>query len=94
MTLSIELTPEEEARLRDAARIAGVDVAEWARRVVTEHLPSLSPGQATRDMLRSWQEADATDDPEEIRKANAELTAFKQAMNGTRHAVGARPLYQ
>jgi predicted outer membrane protein len=93
MTLTIDLTLEEEARLQAAARSAGIDVAECARRVLTEHLPPAVPGQATRDLLRAWLEEDATDDPEEIRKAEEELARFKQAMNETRAAAGARLLY-
>ena len=94
MTLTIELTPEEEARLQAAARSAGMDVAECARRVLAEHLPSAAPGQATRDLMRAWWEEDATDDPEEFRKAEEELAEFKAAMNETRAAAGARPLYR
>ncbi len=93
MTVTIELAPEEEARLQAAARSAGIDIAECARRVLTKHLPSATPGQATRDLLRAWWEEDATDDPEEIRKAEEELAEFKQAMNETRAAAGARLLY-
>jgi hypothetical protein len=93
MTLTIELTPEEEARLQAAARKAGMEVAECARRVLTEHLPAAVPGQATRDLLRAWWEEDATDDPEELRKAEEELAEFKQAVNETRATAGARLLY-
>jgi hypothetical protein len=93
MILTIELTPEQEARLRAAAQEAGLDATECARRVLTDNLPALPPGQATRDLLRTWQEEDATDDPEEIRKAEAELTAFKQGINAARAEAGARLLY-
>jgi hypothetical protein len=93
MTVTIELTPEEEARLRAAARDAGIDTAEWARRTLTERLPLLPPGQATRELLRAWREEDATEDLDEIRRAEEELTAFKQAMNAARDEAGARRLY-
>ena len=93
MTLTLDLTPEEEARLQAAARKAGVDVAECARRVLTQHLLRAAPGQATRDLLRAWAVEDATDDPEEIRRAEEELARFKEAMNETRAAAGARLLY-
>jgi hypothetical protein len=43
--------------------------------------------------MRAWWEEDATDDPEEIRRAEEELAEFKQAMNETRAAAGARLLY-
>jgi hypothetical protein len=93
MRLTIELTPEQEVRLRAAAREAGLDAAECARQVLTAHLPALPAGEATRDLLRTWQEEDATDDPEEIRKAEEELTAFKQGINAVRAEAGARILY-
>ncbi len=93
MTLTIELSLEEEERLRAAARHAGTDVAACARQLLIERLPPVSPGQATRDLLRAWREEDATDDPEEIRKAEEELAEFKQALNETRAAAGARLLF-
>jgi hypothetical protein len=93
MTLTIELTPDEEARLSAAAREAGIDAAECARRLLVESLPPPLPDQATLDLLRAWREEDATDDPEEIAAAEEELRAFKQAMNAPRVAAGARLLY-
>lgn len=91
--IAIELTPEEEARLRAVAEAAGLDLAECARRLVTEQLPPLSAGDATRQLLRAWREADATDDPEAIRVAEDELAAFQRALNEERATAGARPLY-
>jgi hypothetical protein len=93
MTLTIELTPEEEARLRIVAQNSGLEITECARRLLTEHLPALAPGQATRDLLRTWREEDATDDPQAVGRVEEELADFKQAMNATRGAAGARPLY-
>jgi hypothetical protein len=93
MTLTVELTPEEEARLHDLAREAGIDANECARRLLIRHLTSASPGQATRELLRAWREEDATDDPNQILQAEEELTAFEDAMNATRAAAGARLLY-
>jgi glycine/D-amino acid oxidase-like deaminating enzyme len=94
MTIEIELTPEEEARLREAAQRHGIEPAECIRRLLAEHLPALSPGaQATRDLLRAWREEDETADPDALRQAEAELTEFKQAMNAPRAAAGARLLY-
>jgi hypothetical protein len=39
MALTIELSPSEEARLAAIARQEGLPLDEWARKVVTEHLP-------------------------------------------------------
>jgi hypothetical protein len=93
VTLTIDLTPEEEARLLAAARQAGTDVVECARQLLVERLPPIPLGQATRDLLRAWREEDATEDPEQIRRAEEELAEFKQALNETRAAAGARLLF-
>lgn len=47
MALTIELSPSEEARLAAIARREGLPLDEWARKVVTEHLPGTSeePGR-------------------------------------------------
>jgi hypothetical protein len=44
-------------------------------------------------LLRSWREQDATDDPEEIRKAEKELEEFKQNINANREVTGERRVY-
>jgi hypothetical protein len=41
---------------------------------------------ATLDLLASWREADATDNPNEILAAERELAEFKRAMNQNRAA--------
>jgi|GEM_PF-1032707 len=41
MTLTLELSPEEEARLALASRQHGTDPATYAKLLVTEHLPEL-----------------------------------------------------
>ncbi len=64
MTLSIELTPAEEARLREAATREGLEPAALARRLVTEHLPAavpaptegLHPGMTFGELLAPLQE--------------------------------------
>jgi hypothetical protein len=53
------------------------------------------PGRqtATMALMRDWLEEDATDDPEELRAAEAELRDFKRNMNLPRREAGARLLY-
>ncbi len=41
MTLTIDLTPDEEARLRAAARRRGLAPAECAHKLLAEHLPDV-----------------------------------------------------
>jgi hypothetical protein len=44
-------------------------------------------------LLKAWREQDATDDPEEVRKAEEELAEFKRNMNANRAATGERLVY-
>jgi len=48
---------------------------------------------ATLELLRSWQIQDATDNPEEVRAAEEEISAFKRAMNENRTVAGEPLLY-
>ena len=66
MTLTVELTPDEEVRLKATARREGIEAEECARRLLAEHLPPVKPGDATLALLAKWDAEDATDDPEEI----------------------------
>lgn len=73
MTLTIDLTPEEEARLAAVARKNGVRLEECAQQLLREHLSLLS-GEAERNgaeegsdpvarvesLIRQWQEQDQT----------------------------------
>jgi hypothetical protein len=93
MSLMIELDPEVEERLQQEATRHGMPVADYARHLIEEGLPvPLDKKQkATLALLQSWVDQDATDDLEEIREAEAELEAFKRAMNANR--AGESPLY-
>jgi hypothetical protein len=44
MTLVIDLSPELERRLRDEARERGLELKEYARRVLESHRPPDRPG--------------------------------------------------
>lgn len=44
-------------------------------------------------LLESWLREDATDDPEEIRRAEQDLAQFKRDMNAARKEAGERLLY-
>jgi len=102
MTLTIDLTPAEEARLTAAARRAGEAPADVMRKLVTEHLPPIEDERTREEiarnapsiaLLRSWLAEEATDDPDEIRRAEEELAEFKRNMNANRAATGERLLY-
>jgi hypothetical protein len=94
MTLTINLTLEEEVRLRAAAQQEGIDPAALVRKLVTEYLPSApDENAASIALLRSWLEEDATDEPDAVRQAQEELEAFKRAINAERERAGARRIY-
>ena len=95
MTLTIDLTPAEEARLAAAARRTGAKPADVMRKLVIEHLPPAE--QETRgtaaDLLRGWLRDEATDDPAQIQKAQEELDEFKRNINANRAAASERLVY-
>jgi hypothetical protein len=93
MELTIDLSPDEEVRLRVAAEKEGLEPEECARRLLTSQLPSLKPGEATRALFAAWAAEDATDDPEEIARRNQEWEELKAQMNATRAELGAEPLF-
>ena len=51
MTLTLELSPAEQARLTDAARRTGLEPAELAKKWVAERLPS-DPEADAREQAR------------------------------------------
>ncbi len=52
MTLTIDLSPAEQARLTDAARQTGLEPAALAKKLVTEHLPQVFQEKDTREQAR------------------------------------------
>ncbi len=98
MTLTIELGPEEEARLMAAARRAGLAPAVVAQKVLAEHLP-LFPEDGTAEdptlaLFAQWDQEAAQMTPEEVQAAQQEFEEFKQSMNAERARAGSRVLYQ
>ena len=51
MALTVQLTPEEEARLEAAARSEGIAIEECVRRLIAVHLPRVAPGDPTQALL-------------------------------------------
>lgn len=100
MTLIIDLPRELEQRLADAARKEGAKPADFAQRLLAENLPPVetapaddNPNASSIAMIDRWIAEDATDDPEEIEKAEADLKALMDALNANRAAVGKPPVY-
>ena len=59
MTLTIELNPEEGARLAAAARQEGVAPADLARKLVTEHLPPVPAGPLDQPRIQGLNPGEA-----------------------------------
>lgn len=95
MTLILDLPPDLEAQLQGTARQHGTDPVECARQILAEHLRGLQVAreEPTVALLRRWREEDATDDPDEIRRAEVELEELRAALNASRAAAGSRLLF-
>ena len=89
MTLQLDLAPEMERRLALEAERRGIDESTVLTRLIEEHIPQV-PGAATLALLAKWAKEDATDDPEELRRAEEELEEFKRSLNANRAATGER----
>ena len=96
MTLTIELSPSEAARLVAAARQEGVQPAELARRLVTDRLPALAANARGEDptlaLFAQWEQEDTQMTPEEIEQERRLWEQFEHGINETRQALGMRPL--
>jgi hypothetical protein len=93
MSLTIELSPDEESRLWAAARNQGIGPQEWARRVLTRHLPVPGPGVRTQALFAEWGAEDATADPDELEARAREWENLKRSMNESRIGSGDEPLF-
>lgn len=93
MTVSISLSPQAEARLREKASAAGEPVDVYASRVLEQAVrPSENVvDQATIDLLRTWIAEDATDDPAEIERRQREWDEFATSINA--HHSSNRKVY-
>ncbi len=96
--IALDLTPIEEAQISNFAQKTGLAPAEYATKLVREHLPLTETSAADQErdnaiaLLRSWA-ADAPTDPEEIRKADAEAAELMENLNRNRIESGERPLF-
>ena len=78
MTLVIDLTPEEEARLQAIAKSQGLEPADCAKRLLTERLTPPKPGAGTLALFAQWDAEDGTADPEEIAARTRDWEEFKR----------------
>lgn len=88
MSLMIELSPSEQARLAAAARREGVAPAELARRLLADHMPPLADEPLVEDptltLFRQWEEEGVARTPEEAARENELWEQFQANVNETR----------
>jgi hypothetical protein len=103
MTLTIDLTPQAEAWLTAEAQQRGLPLGDLVGRVIEERAtipvehpaaPKIPAKNAVAlAYLRKRIADEATDDPEEIRKADADVEELMQNLNRNRIESGESPLF-
>ena len=98
MTLTIDLTPTEEAQITAVAHSTGLSPAEAARKLLTQNLPSVSENisqtmeDPTLALFAQWKAEDAQMTPEEAAEEQQLWEQFEQNVNETRDTLGMRHL--
>jgi hypothetical protein len=84
--LTITLSVDTEARLRAEAARRRIAADRLMEQLIREAIagPPEKPGQATIDLFGKWEREDATDDPQETVRRQAEFEHFMREMNATR----------
>lgn len=94
MTLTLDLTPTEQARLDAAARQQGLAPDAVLHGLMDAHLP---PAEDEADpmlaLFAAWAEEDAHMTPEEIAEENRTWEEFKANINAERDRAGARRVF-
>lgn len=99
MTLTIELTPQEDRRLRVNAEAQGQPIEVYLHNLI-EMLPderaelANKQYEATTALFQQWAEEDSEMSANEIAEAERELVDFKANINETRALNGERLLYK
>lgn len=92
MTVTLDLPPDMEAQISEEAAEKGQELPDYLLSLIqgrpTPKKPrviysqeQLAKNQTAIAVLRQWREEDATDDPEEIARRQAEWEEFKKGMN-------------
>jgi hypothetical protein len=93
MILTIELTPHEEARLIAAAQQEGMQPAELARKLLTDHLlQETSKTDPTLARFVQWKSEDAQMTPEDLEQERGLWERFELGINETRRSLEMREL--
>ena len=90
MTLTLDLSPTEEAQIAAVAQRTGLSPAEAARKLLTQNLPSV-PAAASQNaadptlaLFAQWKAEDAQMTPEEAAAEQRLWEQFEQNVNETR----------
>ena len=95
MTVTLDLSPEQESRLQAQAQTQGKPLEVYLREAIDRLAPpTLTAKQkAAIALLDSWRQEDATDDAAELARREAELAEFQAGMNANRADEGRPPVY-
>ena len=102
MQLTVDFDPQVSERLTEVALSRGVAPATVLANLVKDHLSPIAsssgysqfpPTGRAAPWIRARLAAEATDDPEEIRKDQEELDEMKRSMNEERLRSGAEPIF-
>lgn len=83
MTVTLEIQPALDARLRELAKASGLTVEEYLASLI-ERSVGAARNDAAVSLLEAWGKEDATTDRAEIARRRADWTAFKAAVDRTR----------
>ena len=92
MTLTIELTPEQEARLAEAAQREGIEPGALAQKLVADHLPPAIEQDPTLALFEQWRQEEALLTPEEIEQESRLWESVEHGINAARAEQGMRLL--
>ncbi len=80
MTVSIELPPEVEDRVRRLAEESGLTPSAYVRKLVEDAVLK-ERGANAATLLAAWDEEDRTNDPVEMENRSREWDELKAALN-------------
>jgi hypothetical protein len=90
MTITLELTPEIEARVQAQAAARGLPVRTYLQNVIEQLAGATADGDRTLALFAQWQTEDATNDPAEIAARNHEWEALEASLKANRLSLRAR----
>jgi hypothetical protein len=84
MVINIDIDPNTQERLRKEAERSGVDVAEYARKLIESALPPERPATSLGELFGRWEAEDATADPAVLADRQREWEEFKRGLDAAR----------